>query len=413
MRKFNFDKKYFYLGTTALIVVIISILCSHMLSKWSYVERYSAMIVKALRPIIIGLIIAYVLNPLMNLYEKYIFAKPVNLLFKKNKKAARGLCRGLSLVLAFSTAIALIASLILLIIPELYVNIEGIVKNMPTYVENGITHLTELSKQYPEVVTPVLEYFEEVGQDLLTWAKDKLLPGANTLIAGIYSGIYNTFKIVLDFILGFIICAYVLISKEKYAAGGRKLIYTVFSRENAEKALNLIKYTDKHFGGFLVGKIVDSAIIGVLSFVVFTIFNMPYTTLISVVIGITNIIPFFGPFIGAIPSALLILLVDPLKAVVFAILILAIQQLDGNIIGPKILGESTGMDSFAVIFAILFAGGLFGVPGMILGVPVFATIFGIVKNVCDKKLQNKKLPTSLDCYGQLKVKESVNGDKEE
>lgn len=402
MRKFFPDKKYFYWGVTALIVIAIAILGNHILNRWSYVWEYIAVAIRALRPVIIGLVTAYILSPLMNIYDRYIFTKILSLVIK-NKKTVKNISKGLSVLLTLATAAVLVASLILLIIPEVYVNIQGIVKNMPGYIENGITYLTELSKEYPDIVTPILGYFEEISQNFLAWAKDKVIPGANTFLSGLYTGIYSTFKFVLDIVVGFIICVYVLSAKEKYAASGRKFAYAVFDETRAQKLLNLIKYMHKHFGGFLVGKIVDSAIIGVLSFIVFTIFDMPYTTLISVIIGVTNVIPFFGPFIGAIPCAVLILLVDPLKALVFTVLIFAIQQLDGNIIGPKILGESTGLDSFAVMFAILFSGGVFGVAGMILGVPVFAVICGIVKDVCNKKLEKKNMPTDLNCYNQLKV----------
>ena len=412
MKKFNFDKKYLYLGLTALAVTIIAILVQHLLDQWVMVKLVFDMVIKALRPIIIGLVIAYILSPLMNLYEKYIFKKIFGLIFKKNEKLMNGFTRGFSVTLTVATAILLVAWLILLIIPELYVNIEAIVQKLPDYFGNWILRLEELSKEYPEIAIPITQYIEDISVDVLDWAKGEMLPGANTVITNIYSGIYSTFKVIIDIIVGVIVCIYVLLSKEKYAAGGRKLAYATFERRRAKKLLQLVKYTHNHFGGFIVGKIIDSAIIGVLSFIVFTIFDMPYTTLISVVIGVTNVIPFFGPFIGAIPCALLILLVDPVKAIVFSILILAIQQLDGNVIGPKVLGDSTGMDSFMVIFAILFAGGLFGITGVILGVPVFATLFGIIKDVCDKSLKRKSLPVKLSAYNSLEVDESGEEEQE-
>lgn len=413
MKKFNFDKKYLYWGLTALSVIAIAILGNHLLSQWVVVGYYGGVIVKALRPIIIGLVIAYVLNPLMKLYEKYLFAKPFNLLFKKNERAARKCTRFFGILLSLATAIALVAWLLFLIIPELYVNIQNIVRNMPDYIENTIAKLTELSNQYPEIATPIVEYLTDIFEGVMDWAKGKMLPGTTEIITNLYSGIYTTFKVILDIILGIVVCIYVLASKEKYAAGARKVAYAAFKRETAEKVLKLVRYTDDRFGGFLGGKIVDSIIIGLLSFVVFSIFDMPYTTLISVVIGVTNVIPFFGPFIGAIPSALLILLVDPVKAVIFSILILAIQQLDGNIIGPKILGDRTGLDSFGVVFSILLAGGLFGIPGVILGVPVFATLFGILRSICDKRLQEKHLPVKRDAYKALLADESIAEDNKD
>ncbi len=397
------ENKYFMWGLTAFIVIAVALLCHQIMSNWGAVADFSGVVVRALRPIIIGLIIAYVLNPLMKVYEKYVLGKLFGRLMKKNPKTAKKLTRSLGIVLILITAIAIVSGLMLLIVPELYVNINRLVTSLPGYVENMITYLTELSKEYPEFVNPIIDYFSEASQDLITWVRDGVLPNANQFIAELSMGIYGTFRALLDLVIGIIVAIYILGSKEKYAAGARKLIYSLFRKDRAEKVIALAAYTDDHFGGFLVGKVLDSAIIGVLSFIVFSIFNIPYTLLVSVFVGVTNVIPFFGPFLGAIPSVLLILLVDPWKALIFGVLILALQQLDGNIIGPKILGNKTGLDSFAVIFSILIFGGLFGIPGMIVGVPVFATVFGIVTSMCDKSLEKKKLPTEIEAYGNGKV----------
>lgn len=401
------ENKYFRWGLTAFVVIAVALLCNQLMSNWNSVAEFFGVVVGALRPIIMGLIIAYVLNPLMKIYEKYIFGKLFNTMIKKKKMAAVKLARSFAIVLTLITAMAIVSGLMLLIIPELYVNINRLVTSLPGYVENMITYLTELSKEYPELVNPVIDYFSEASQDLIVWVRDGVLPNANQFIAELSMGIYGTFRALLDLVIGVIVAIYILTSKEKYGAGARKLIYALFKKDKAEKVIALVGYTDDHFGGFLVGKVLDSAIIGVLSFVVFSIFNIPYTLLVSVFVGVTNVIPFFGPFLGAIPAGLLILLVDPWKALIFAFLILAIQQLDGNIIGPKILGNRTGLDSFAVIFSILIFGGLFGIPGMIVGVPVFATVFGIVSAICDKSLERKKLPTRLEAYKNGKVVEEI------
>ena len=397
------EKNYFKWGLTALVVIIVAIVCYQLAENWNQVTDFASIVVSALRPIIMGLIFAYVLNPLLNIYEKFIFKKFYGMFFKKNKKMASKFSRGSAIILAVLTALAIVTGLMVLIIPELYVNINRLVTSLPTYIENGINYLTTLSEKYPEIVTPIVEYLENTTDDLLTWARTMLLPNANQFITNLSIGIYGTFMTLLDIVIGVIVAVYVLGSKEKYAAGARKYIYAMFKPENAQKVVELANYTDDRFGGFLVGKILDSAIIGVLSFIVFSIFDIPYTLLVSVIVGVTNVIPFFGPFLGAIPSGVLILLVNPAKALIFAVLILAIQQLDGNVIGPKILGDRTGLDSFMVIFAILISGGLFGIPGMIVGVPVFATVSGIVKSVCNKRLENKNLPVEVWAYGHGKV----------
>lgn len=397
------ENKYFRWGLTAFVVIAVALLCNQIMTNWADVAGFFGMLAGALRPIIMGLIIAYVMNPLLRVYEKYVFGKLFGKMLRKNVKAAGRLARGFGIVLTLITAIAIVSGLMLLIIPELYVNINRLVTSLPGYVENVIVFLTELADEYPELVNPIIEYFRTASQDLITWVRDGVLPNANQFIAELSMGIYGTFRALMDLVIGVIVAIYILGSKERYAAGARKFIYSLFKKERAEKVIALAGYTDDHFGGFLVGKVLDSAIIGVLSFIVFSIFNIPYTLLVSVVVGVTNVIPFFGPFLGAIPSILLILLVSPWKALIFGVLILAIQQLDGNVIGPKILGNKTGLDSFAVIFSILIFGGLFGIPGMIVGVPVFATVFGIVVAVCDRSLERKMLPTELEAYENGKV----------
>ncbi len=410
MRRNISNNKYFKLGVTALTVIVVALLFNQLFRNWSYVAGFISVLGTSLRPIIYGLVFAYLLNPLMKVYEKYAFGKLFNKIFKKNKKAAKNLSRGFSVFFAILTAVAIIAGLILLILPELYVNVNRLVTNFPGYVDNAIEYLTELSKQYPEVITPIMEQFENFTQDILDWIKLDVIPNADHVITNLSMGIYGTFKAILDLVIGVIVAIYLLTSKEKYTAGAKKYLYAVFKGDKAGKIVDLMKYTDKHFGGFLIGKVLDSAIIGILSFIVFSIFNIPYALLVSVIVGVTNVIPFFGPFIGAIPSGILILLVNPIKAFTFVVLIFAIQQLDGNVIGPKILGEATGLDSFAIIFAILVFGGLFGIVGMIIGVPVFATVMGIITDVANKRLKKNSLPVSLDDYapGSVIVSENKN-----
>ena len=191
--------------------------------------------------------------------------------------------------------------------------------------------------------------------------------------------------------------------KEGFTAKAKMLTYAVFNTSHANFIIHSMRFTNKTFIGFFTGKILDSAIIGVLCYIGMSFLNMPYTLLISVIIGVTNVIPFFGPYLGAIPSIFLILLVDPMQAIYFAIFILILQQFDGNILGPKILGESTGLSSFLVIVAILIGGGIFGIPGMIIGVPVFAVLYAALEKLVHISLVYKKVPdqeqqyTNIDC----------------
>ena len=199
-------------------------------------------------------------------------------------------------------------------------------------------------------------------------------------------------------ILGIIVSVYLLIDKEKLCALSKKITYGLFPESYADEIIKLVDRSNYTFGRFLVGKIIDSLIIGVLTFIILTIFKMPYTILVSVIVGITNIIPFFGPFIGAIPSFIIILFVSPVQALWFLLIILFIQQLDGNVIGPKILGDSIGISAFWILFSILVAGKLLGIVGMIIGVPLFAIFYSIVKEFIESKLRKKGLKTETKEY---------------
>ena len=192
-----------------------------------------------------------------------------------------------------------------------------------------------------------------------------------------------------------------MIDKEKFKAQSKKLLYTFFSNDRVNIILENTRYTDKVFGGFFAGKLVDSLIIGILCVIFMILFKMPYPLIIAVIVGITNIIPYFGPFIGAIPSALLVLLVDPSKCIGFLIFIFVLQQFDGNILGPKILGSKTGLSSFWVLFSLLIFGGLFGMVGMILGVPLFSILYSFLNGVIKRRLKSKKLPQDSKDYEKL------------
>ena len=245
-----------------------------------------------------------------------------------------------------------------------------------------------------------------LSDTIILWAQNNVLPGAEAIL----TGVMGTLGTMVDIFVALVICVYILNSKEIFVAQSRKLILAVFKTERAEKIFELGKISNQTFGGFINGKIIDSAIIGILCFIAMTVLNIPMTMLISVVIGVTNIIPFFGPFIGAIPSIIILLIVEPIAAIKFGIMVLILQQLDGNIIGPKILGKTTKLASFWVMFAIIVGGGLFGFPGMILGVPVFAILYTYISRGVNNRLKEKQLVTSTLMYEDFS---KYNVDKED
>ena len=237
-----------------------------------------------------------------------------------------------------------------------------------------------------------------LSSDIANWISNVFLPQMGTFITNVTTGVYMVFKFVLNIAIGFVVACYLLYNREGFAAAIKKLMYSLFGVERAEQIQNVVRFTDDAFMGFISGKVLDSTIIGIITFVACTLLKMPYAAFISVIVGVTNIIPVFGPFIGAVPGTLIILMVEPVKALIFVVLILIIQQVDGNIIGPKILGNRVGINGFWVMFAIIMCGGLFGVPGMIIGVPLFVVLSAGYNSLVDYGLKKRGLSTQTSQY---------------
>ena len=269
---------------------------------------------------------------------------------------------------------------------------------MSKAVEDLQAWLTTDADKLPAFQKTIVTWISDAGSNLTDFIQKTLLPEYDNLASGIQAGVMGMLSFFKNFFIGVVICVYFLNSKEYFAAQSKKLILVLFKEKRSEKLLTLARFTNLQFGKFINGKLIDSLIVGILCFIFMKIFGWHYALLISCIIGITNIIPFFGPFIGAIPSALLLAVVDPKEALYFCIFILILQQVDGNIIGPKILGETTGLSSFWVMFAILVGGGLFGFVGMILGIPIFAVIYAYLSKGVNKKLAEKGYSIDLNDY---------------
>ena len=400
-RIFNWDKKYLYCGVTAFCVIACSILFYMALAYLPVIGTALKSLARILSPFIWGLIITYLLAPLYKGLYQGFFLPLTEKLSGKKKKGSPKLAKGLSVLLSIIVFLAMITALVYLIIPQLYSSVETIVNNSPGYIDK----LSEWSKNtlanYPELRDFVIEKFEEINTNLFTWVRDTILPGLGSFVSNITAGVYYFLRAVYNIVIGIIVSAYLLSNMESASARAKRLCYCVFGVEWAEKIRSAIRFTDRTFMGFINGKLLDSAIIGLICYVVCAILKMPYALLVSVIIGVTNIIPFFGPLIGAIPSAFIILLVDPLKALIFVIFIIILQQLDGNIIGPKILGSSIGINGFWVMFSIILGAGLFSFWGMLLGVPVFVVIYTGITILVERKLKKRSLPVDPDDYADL------------
>lgn len=397
--KLQWSKKYIAMGLVAFLVVAASILFLLFLLKIDVVLSTMSKIFSILMPIILGLSFAYLLNPILVFFEEKCFCKLLKKLLDKNPSSR--LPRILSITVTILIVLLCLGGLLSIILPQLAASVKGLFDKIPDYLEaakNWGDQTIAGNKMLSSLLGDSLDGLIDSAQSLLEKATptiNQLIGNVTDFVIGSAIGVVNGVK---NFVLGIIISIYVMFSKEKFAAQTKKILYALFSKQHTDRILRNTRRTHHIFGGFVTGKLLDSLIIGIITFVVLFIVRMPYAVLISVIIGVTNIIPFFGPIIGAIPCALILLFEDPLKALLFVIIIIIIQQFDGNLLGPKILGDSTGLSAFWVIFAILLGGGLFGFLGMLLGVPTFAVIYSLLKTLIEERLKKKNQPSDTLAY---------------
>lgn len=392
-------RQQFNRGMTYFLVILVCILFYFAMLRIEALSRLVTMVMDVLKPIIYGCIIAYLLNPIVKTVEKVLLPGLENKM--NNKERARSLSRGAGIFIALVLMVVLIVALCNLMIPELYVSIRNLIITLPGQLNQLVNRFSDVTLNDSAMTTLMKAAFKEGTSTFQNWLRTDLMDMVNEVMSQLTFGVINLLSELLNALIGVIVSIYVLYGKEKFGCQAKKGIYALFSPEHANIVLHLATKTNEIFGGFIIGKMIDSAIIGVLCFVGLSVLNMPYTLLVSVIVGVTNVIPFFGPYIGAVPSAILIMLSDPIKGVYFILFVLVLQQFDGNILGPKILGNSTGLSAFWVIVAILLGGGLFGVLGMLMGVPAFAVLYYIVKLILDNRLEKKKLPADSDYYDTM------------
>lgn len=395
-------------GMTAFLVVAASIVFYFAFLRFGHISGILGKIFQILKPIIYGFVLAYLLNPLMKMVENFI----VKLLKGKIKKEERlkKFARGVGIFTALLFAGALIVALCNMILPELYRSIRNMVYTVPEQLNEWMERLSEMEFDDSTLALITKNVLTETTAFFENWIRSDLLRQINIWISGLTEGVISVVNELMNIVIGIIVSVYVLFSKETFAGQSRKVVYAVLKPEKANLVLHITRKSNEIFGGFIIGKIIDSAIIGVLCFIGLSILDMPYTLLVSVIVGVTNVIPFFGPYIGAIPSAILLLLTDPIKGLYFLVFIIFLQQLDGNIIGPKILGDSTGLSAFWVVFSILLGGGLFGFVGMIMGVPTFAVIYYLFQTFINQNLEKKHLPTDSAVYDDTSYVDAESGE---
>ena len=407
--KFKWDKRYVYIGLTAFGVIAASILFFLIISKWSSVLEVISDVGRIMSPIIIGFVVAYILNPGMRFFEKKFFTPLGVKLFPAGSKKIKTFSRVLGMVSMFTILLVIIVGVTMLVIPQLYSSVEKIVDNIDSYISVVRGWTDSVFKENSDMESTVLDFISKLLNYAADWLQTGVMERIDTIIINLTSGIKSVLMAILNFIIGLIVAVYVLYGKERFNSQAKKLIYSVFSPKAANSIMAVSRKTDEMFAGFFIGKIVDSIIIGLICAVFTTIVGIPYAPLVSVIVGITNIIPFFGPYIGAVPCAFIILLESPLNCLIFVIFIIVLQGFDGNVLGPKILGDKTNLSSFWVVFAILVGGGFFGFGGMICGVPVVAVIFYFFEKWVRRSLERRGLPTDEESFLRLDtVEEDLN-----
>lgn len=390
--KFQINKKYLSIAVYAFLVIAASICFFYLINEHTTVGRVLGGVVNLLIPFIYGAALAYILNPVLNWLEQKVFPK----LFG-NSMTPRGR-RRLGVLITLLFAVAVVAIFLAILIPQIVESIDSLATSIYEFLPKAQLILGDLVEEYGsnEVLVMVMSAF---GIDISdpSIALQRLAARSYTFLTqvlpNLFGGVLRFTSGLLNVIVGIIIAVYLLLSKEVFYAQVKKLMFAFFPRRFTQALLNLTHDSNAIFCGFISGKILDSAIIGVLCFIGCTVLGMPYTVLVSFIVGVTNVIPYFGPFIGAIPSIFIIMIADPIKSLIFAVFVLILQQLDGNVIGPKILGDSTGLSAFWVIFAVTFFGGLFGFVGMLIGVPTFAVIYSLIRNLAEYLLGKKGMKT--------------------
>lgn len=389
------DNNFFKWGLTIFLTFLGCILAVYVLFYNDKLSANLAKINKILAPVYVGLIIAYLYSPLLNILE----ARFMNPLFKKMKflteSAQKALARVTAIVIIIILSVIMIYVTVWVMIKHVFPSIVSIVSNLNIYLNNINEWANKILKDNPTLNSYISNDLNRYSADITAWVNENFKTLTGTLLKSVSQGFIAFLGKLWNFIIGFVISIYVLWSKEEHVARSKKIIYAFFSRETANALVEGFRYTHRTFIGFFFGKIVDSVIIGLLCFIGCTIMQQPYTVLVSIIVGVTNIIPFFGPYFGAIPSAILIFAYDPLHpgyALVFLLFIVVLQQVDGNVLGPRILSTSTGLTGFWIIFSITLFGGLWGLFGMVIGVPVFAVIYAGVRQLSRNKLKNKGYP---------------------
>ena len=391
------ENKYFNIGLTIFLIIAACIIFFFLIFKLKLIIDSILWIIKLFIPFIIGFVFAYLLNPIVDFFQNKLFLNSIKKIKLKDDKKLK-ISRYSSIFLTFIIVIIILVLSFDFIIPELLKSLEILIVNIPIYLEQIKNYLLGLIDNHKDLENIILNNYDAINSSLVNTINNNFLPKIEEWVVLFSNGLFGLIKVLYNTVLGFIISIYFLLDKENFQAQLKKVLYALFSVKKANSIIDSVRYTDKIFGGFIMSKLMICLILALVTFIFLTIFNFPYAIIIALLVGITNIIPYFGPFIGGIPSALIILLQDPSKFWLLIIYLVAIQQIEGYYLEPKIMGMKTGIKSFWVLFAIIIFGGAFGLVGMIIGVPIFAIIYAYMGKKLNKILNKKKLPVETEKY---------------
>ena len=402
--KLHRNEKYVKWGLTAFLVIVAGVVTWTIVSNLRGFYNLILEFLDIISALLYGCFFAYLMNPIMVRSQKLID----KLLAKKNRfkeKTAKRISKISSITIAVLVLVFALYAIVALIVPNLISSLEELLQKdrLETYYKTVSGWVDRLIAD-----TPFEQWVNQNVDTLLDWVLKTLNSiDIAAFVAGLTSSVYSVVATVFNILLGIVAAVYILVFKEKLKSQAKKMTVALFSAAHANRLFELARRTDRIFGGYVMGKIIDAIFVGVVTYIAMLIMHLPYAPLISTIVGVTNVIPFFGPIIGLVPSALLLLIDDPLNALYFTIFTLILQQIDGNIVENRILGEKLGISDWWVLVAILVFGGVFGFGGMMLGVPIFAVLYTLISDGINKRLRKKHYPTDTDAYYSIRTTDEL------
>lgn len=388
------DDKVVKIGITAFFVIAAGILFSYLIYNMHHIFEFIKKILDILMPLIFGLVLAYIMHPIVNFFENKVF----------NKIEKEKVKRNLSILCTFVIIIGILVALISIIIPQLLTSIQSLVINVPDYLKDLETAITNWLSNNKELSEDILTKYDEISKSVINAINTVISPFTQSALDKLRSGVFGFVTFIFNFAIGGVFAVYILANTRNFGAGIRKSLYSIFNINKVDAFIDEVKHINQVFCQFMIGKICDSfGFVFTCTLLFLIICKYPYALLIAVLVGLTDLIPYFGPYIGTVPSALLICMISPVKALTFVIFIVILQQIDGNLITPTIQKQATGLPSFWVLFAITLFGGLFGLVGLLIAVPCFTIIYELLVDLVNQRLRKKKLPINTEFYTLDKI----------